>query len=331
MQRHGLAQGFQLAAGAKLEKVLAVDRHHLATGHGKIAEHIRAVLLAVADEVDGLDGFDVADLVLQQAIELLAGTRPHRAGGNAQQAFFVLRSRGQLAAAKGVLDGRAAVGKLHAVVVPALIGHRVGLVVQRRGETGADALHAAGLLQRRIAQGGVDLPLVFAVQPIGAQGAVEGVHVQLPPPQLAFELEPELPLFTALVHQQRLRHGRGGQQQVAVVAVGFLVAFGQLAALVGIVPIVATVGDLRRMALPARRPGALHVLMGGVMASAVVIQRPHQRRAAGARLVRGIGKGVQRLIWVVDAAHGGNGRDAVVVKGDRIEDALYNPHFPSRD
>ena len=92
----------------------------------------------------------------------------------------------------------------------------------------------------------------------------------------------------------------------------------------------ATVGDLRRVALPACRPGPLHVLMGGVMAGAVVIQRPHQRGAAGTGVVCSIGKRVQRLIGVVGAAHGGNRRDAVVVKGDRIEDALYNPHFLSR-
>ncbi|KPM95005.1 hypothetical protein AOR11_24615, partial [Vibrio alginolyticus] len=83
-----------------------------------------------------------------------------------------------------------------------------------------------------------------------------------------------------LVDDQRLGHGALGQQQGAVVAVGFQVLGGELAALVGVVPVgAAAAGDLRGAALPAGGAGALHVLERAFLPGAVAIQRPHQSRA----------------------------------------------------
>ncbi|MNP50263.1 hypothetical protein D3C76_1445180 [compost metagenome] len=75
---------------ANVEKVLVVEAVDLAVGDRQIIEHIDAVLLGVADPVDGVDPFQAVELGLKHTFQLECAAGEHAAVGDVEQAFLEL-------------------------------------------------------------------------------------------------------------------------------------------------------------------------------------------------------------------------------------------------
>ncbi|MNL05877.1 hypothetical protein D3C87_1264920 [compost metagenome] len=188
---------------AELEKVLLVHLADDAVTHGNVAEHVAAVLFAVANEIDGLHGFQGEELVLHDLVELLATAGEHGAGGHAEQAFLEFAGGSDLATGERVFDAAAVVREIDAEVVPGFVGDFVALEVQGLRVAVRDFDHAAALAQ------GLLTALLFIEQLVFVAGGclqrqhrlVEFLQVHLEPVQAAVETEVKFMALAPVVHQ----------------------------------------------------------------------------------------------------------------------------------
>ncbi|MNF81838.1 hypothetical protein D3C84_641290 [compost metagenome] len=204
---------------AHLEELLFVDGDELAFPDGDVVEHVAAVLPAVANVVDGLNGFDTEKLVFHDFVQLLSTPGEHGPGTHAEKSFLEFAGCCDLATGEGVFHRAAVMGKVDAEEVPGLVGDLVALEIQGLGVAVGDLDHAAGHAQRLGTACFVVELLVFMVV-AGVQclhRAVELRNVQLPPVQAGVEAEVELLSLTPLVHEQGFFHGALGDQQGTVV------------------------------------------------------------------------------------------------------------------
>ncbi len=156
-------------------------------------EYAAAVLFAIADEIDRLNGFYVIDLIPQDSIQLIAIACIDSAGSNAQHAFFEFSCAGYLSTGKCVLNRRCAVGKTDPAVIPALIRHGVCLVIEKLSVAVRNLINRVALLQRlftdlRLSHAGISIIELFDRcletlnihrEPIGAFLVFEGERLSL--------------------------------------------------------------------------------------------------------------------------------------------------------
>ncbi|MNT27522.1 hypothetical protein D3C72_1631590 [compost metagenome] len=132
---------------SELEKVLLVHLADNAVAHRNVTEHVARVLLAVANEVDGLHGFQAEELILHDLVELLPAAGEHGAGGHAEQAFFEFAGSSDLATGESVFDATAVMREIDAEVVPGFVGDFVALEIQGLRVAVRDFDHTAALVE----------------------------------------------------------------------------------------------------------------------------------------------------------------------------------------
>ncbi|MCY1423676.1 hypothetical protein D9M71_393980 [compost metagenome] len=205
------------------------------------------MVLAVTNEVDGLDGFQAFGLPDDDLVKVLLSAKP--GGPGIHQSRLELAARGDLLWGEGEFLRGVVAGRFYAEVEPGLTGHLVYLLVQRFKIAIGDQLQRANRLKHLASCVSLAQQLVVVVVAVQDLALLffQLRKVEPRPVHPVAELQTELRRGVLPgVHQHGLFAGRGCQQQVTFMASHVeitlaplitLLAFLKLPALVQIIPI----------------------------------------------------------------------------------------------